>query len=63
MPPDTLPIEPPRPVALWPTACRYPVHRDRDWLSRSGAAVCGPCHPPACASVVARWLGAVEEAA
>jgi hypothetical protein len=51
------------PVGALPdrAACRYPEHRR--WLSRSGQIVCAVCHPPACASVVARWLDGERDAA
>ena len=30
--------------------------RDRFWLSRHGAVICGTCHPPADPELVVRWL-------
>ena len=38
----------PRPLPV----CPYEFHRDMDWISREGLAICGRCHPPSHPSVV-----------
>ena len=37
--------------------CRYPTHRDADWVAEGGRTVCGICHPPPNVAAIAPRAG------
>lgn len=47
-------------LSLQPDGTCYCCKGSRWWLSRYGVLICATCHPPAVASIVARWVDREE---